>query len=129
MKKVMVLLTAYMLFGFLGVFAAKGDFVKREFNNNKKLGDKTSPFKTSVNPTITHDEAIVFLMQFGPVLLMSNEEFDAEVASSTERKTYATIAWVEPGTGCIGYTTYWVHSFLGITWGQVHATDTYVACP
>ena len=46
-----------------------------------------------------------------------------------ERHIFAQYGWVEPSTGCIGYTTIWIHTFLGIEYGAVMETDTYVHCP
>lgn len=46
-----------------------------------------------------------------------------------KKKIIAQIGWVEPSTGCIGYTTAYVNTFLGIQIGGVHIVDTYVVCP
>lgn len=58
------------------------------------------------------------------------EAFSEETPDPQARKkVIAQIGWTELSTGCIGYTTAYVNTFLGIQIGGVHIVETYVYCP
>jgi hypothetical protein len=84
---------------------------------------------SSSSSTLSKTEVHQINIAAHPDLVTEPDEYGEGVAAPTGRHVYSQIGWYEFSTGCIGYTTTWRRTFLGIEYGPVHETSTYVACP